>query len=494
MTGVRPPQTGMAATATKIGLNLVSLVASRFVALALTLVQMAIIFRVMDVEARGVFGFSMQFTSLFTVFATLGIQRLLVRDIARDPTLAWTHVWTAFFVVVALSGAVMLAIAASALYVEHSAPNRLSMLFAGGWVVLLWAWQRPFEGLLIARERMDLVSIVTVTASVLKIGTVYCLIRLSATSASAHAAIFIATGASFLLCVWFAFRVCGWARPQFQWALALQQVRECYPFAVAMLCSLVYFKSDMSLLKFLRGDLEAGIYTPPQRVMEPLLMIAGLWGTAVFPALCRFSHTSPEDYTAVRKTSLRFALLAAVPMAFGLALTAKPVIDILTGSDPEAQGSVFVLKVLAAMTPFFYLNGIAQEFFYAIHRNWFVVIAYAAGAACNVAGNLFAIPAYGATGAAVVAVFTNAFISGFFILGLRGAFGGMHLPTLVSKSLLACGAMSLVFLAAAPFSLILGISVGAVAYLALLLLLRTFEPAERDLMRAMGAAVWRRRG
>ncbi len=492
MSAIDPQNTGIGSSAARIGVNLVLLVMSRFVALALTLVQMAIIFRALDVEGRGVFGFSMQYTSLFTVFATLGIQRLLVRDIARDPTVGWTCVWTALLVVVTLSCLVMGAITLSALWIETSTVNRLSVVFAGGWVVLLWAWQRPFEGLLIAHERMDLVSLVNVVASVLKIGVVYLLMRVSATSASAHAAVFIATALSFALCVGFAFRVAGWDRPRFQWRLALGQVRECYPFAVAMLCSLVYFKSDMSLLKFLHGDAAAGIYTPPQRVMEPLLMVAGLWGTAVFPALCRYAHASPEDYGALKKTSVRFALLTAIPMACGLALTAGPIVDLLTGADPEARESVLVLQVLAAMMPFFYLNGIAQEFFYSARHNWFVVAGYAVGAVVNVAGNLVAIPAYGAAGASGVAVITNALISGIFIWGLRAELGGMRLPTLVLKTLAACVVMSGLVCGVRGVSLGIAVAMGIVGYLCTLALLRVLDPAERRLMRAMRAAILRR--
>lgn len=493
MSNGEPSSAELARASTRIGLNLVSLVGSRLLALVLTLVQMGIIFRELDVDGRGVFGFSMQFASLFTVFATLGIQRLLVRDIARDPAIAWNYVWTALAVVVILTAVVLGVIACLSLYIEDTPRDRASILFAAAWVVILWAWQRPFEGLLIAHERMDLVSLVNIVASVLKIGTVYVFMMASPSSAAAHAAIAAASLLAFLLCVVFAAAVGGWERPRVRFALALRQVRECYPFAVAMLCSLIYFKSDMSLLMYFGGDTAAGVYTPPQRVMEPLLMVAGLWGTAVFPALCRFSHAAPEHYASLKKTSLRLALLVATPMGFGIALLGGPITFALTGDAPDSNAAVPVLRTLAAMTPFFYLNGIAQEFFYSAHRNWFVVSAYAAGALFNVAGNLLVIPIHGALGAAAVAVVTNALISAIFIFGLRAEFGVLRLPSLILKTLAACLVMSVAVVFAGRISFTLGIATGVVAYGLALYGIGVLEPVEHDLVRGMIRGILARR-
>lgn len=492
MTSGNHDSDAFARTSARIGLNLVALVGSRFLSLALTLVQMGIIFRGLDVEGRGLFGFSMQYVSLFTVFATLGIQRLLVRDIAREPAIAWTHVWTALLVVLVLSTFVFGVIVFSCRYVETGPHGRASILFAAVWVVVLWAWQRPFEGLLIARERIDLVSLVNILSSLLKVAAVYVFMQTTPSSAAAHAAIAVATAAAFLLCAGFAVGVGGWERPRFQPALALRQLRECYPFTVAMLCSLVYFKSDMTLLKFLAGDTATGIYTPPQRVMEPILMIAGLWGTAVFPALCRFSHASAEYYASLKKTSLRLALIVSMPMGFGLALLAGPVIHVLTGDAPETNAAVPVLQVLALMLPFFYANGIAQEFFYSAHRNWFVVFAYAIGAVVNVAGNLTMIPAYGALGAAGIAVVTNALISAILVFGLRAELGSLRLPSVVLKGIIACAAMSATVLLLSPLSIALAVTAGAAVYTLVLYGVGVLDPLERGMLRGMLRAVLKR--
>jgi len=476
----------------RIGFNLGALVLSRLVSLALSLVQSSIIFRALGLEGTGRFGYALLFTSMFTVFATLGIQRLLVRDIARDRNIAWTYVWTATVVVSGLSVLVLAVIAGSTALLEDSAQVRNAVLAAALWVVVLWALQQPFESLLIACERMGLVAVANVAVAALKLASVYVAVRHTQTAAVAHGAIAFANLAGLLLTLIFAVAVGGWERPHLRFGLAWQQVRECFPFAVAMLFSLVYFKLDMSLLKFLQGEAASGIYTPAQRVMEPLLMVAALWGTAVFPALCRFSHTDPEHYANLKATSIRLALMAAFPMAIGIALLAEPIILLLTGDLAAFGQSVLVLRILAGVVPLFYLNSIGQEFFYSLHRNWYVVACYAAAGAVSVVGNLVFIPCFSVPGLAGVAVAANLAVTALFVLGMRSQFGEVRITHLLPRTLLACVAMGAVALAMSRISLIAGVVAGALVYALLQWVLGALNALERDMIGHMLQAVLRR--
>ncbi len=494
MSSTPPPDNDFAQASARIGLNVFVLMGARVLSLVLSLVQMGIIFRALDVAGRGQFGFSMQFASLFTILATLGIQRLLVRDIAREPGIAWRYVWAALVVVATLSTLIIGGLGVLSFGIEETPGERWAIVLAAVWVVGLWALQQPFDALLIARERMALVGLVQGVAAVLKLAAVFVLMRHAPTSATAHGAIALATLGGLALSVIMAVRVAGWERPRLRLGLALRQIRACYPFAVAMLMSQIYFRSDMSLLKFLSGDVAAGLYTPPQRVMEPLLMLAGLWGTAVFPALCRFSHAAPDDYRELKRISVRLVLVVSIPMAVGIVLVAGPVVDLLTGAAADARGSIPVLRVLALVTPFFYFNGVAQEFLYSAHRNWFVVSAFATGAVVSVAANLVAIPLWGALGAACVAVVTNGVVCAVLVYALRAELGGMHLPALIAKTLVACGVMAAVVWWFLVWSWVLAVAGGGVVYLLAQALLRTLNPTENHMLRGMAGAVagaWR---
>jgi O-antigen/teichoic acid export membrane protein len=484
---------GFMRESSRIGLNVIALIVSRFLCLALSLVQMGVIFRVLGVEGSGQFGFALNYPALFTVFATLGVPRLLVRDIARDPRIAWTYVWTATGVMAFLSIVVLGVIGASISVIEGNPTVRAAVMMASLSVILLWAMQRPFEALLTARQRMVSIATVNFIAGAARLVCTWYALQIAPTSVMAHAAIALGNLLGFLLCVTAAVWLVGWERPHFRLSLALDQVRGSAAFFCAILFSLIYFKSDMSILKWLQGDNATGIYTVAQRVMEPLLMIATIWGTAVFPALCRFSVLAPDNYDRLTKTSARLSLLIAFPMAFGVAFLAEPIVALLTGSRAGEFGeAVFVLRALSGVTPFFYVNGVAQEFLYSSHRNWFVANTYGAASVLSILGNVVLIPHLGVPGVVYTAIAANAFISLVFIWGMRSVYGAMNLVSLVGKTVAACLVMGYAAYRLAMTSLVAGVATGALLYVAVQVLLRTLDPEERRLVANMIAGPFRR--
>lgn len=467
----------------RVGLNAALLVISRVAGLALALVQTGLIFRGLTLEGQGQFGAALGFASFFTVFATLGIQRLLVREIARDGDRPWEAVWTALLVTGVLGS---LCLGAIWLF-QWGDPLQGPAFWAGCSVVFIWAIQQPFESMLIARERMGRVAAATFVTGVVKVALVACLLpgAGAATASGAHGILALANGLGFLLMAGVAVATCGWERPRVHPTAALAQARECLPFTVAMLLGWVYFKSDIVLLEWLRGAAAAGIYAPPQRLMEPLLMVASLWGTAVFPALCRLAHTDPGQLPSLRATSIRLAVLLSCPMALGLAVLARPVMYLLTGADPALDEYAMLLRVLCLVIPFFYFNSIAQEFLYAARRNWFVVGGLVLAAVVSVSGNLVAIPRWGAVGLAGVAVAANGMLTVVYGVGLRNELAGAMLGGLALRTALAGGVMAVAAWWASDWGLVAAILAGVVVYGMAHGVLGTLREEERGLVRHM---------
>ncbi len=477
-------------TSERIGLNMAALFVSRVVGMALTLAQSAIVFRALDVEGTGQFGHALAYTGVFNVFATFGVQRLLVRDIARDPSTAWTQVWTAAALVAGLSLATLgIAMAGTALAGEDAA-SRSAVFYAALSTIVLWALQRPFEAMLTAREEMSGVAVVNVAAAVLKLAAVAIAMRYSPTSAMAHGAIAAANLAAFLLCVGWVVRVAGWERPRVRIGLAIAQLRECMPLLLSMIFSALYFRADMVVLNAVAGPGEAAMYTPVQRIMEPLMMLSSLWGTAIFPAMSRLSAQPGAHFAMLKRSSARLALIGAFPMAFGLAALAEPIIRLLVGAQAgDYADAVTALRVSALVTPFFYFNGVALEFLYAVQRNWYVTVCYGAAAAISVAANIAFAPGHGAIGAAWIAVAVNASISLLFVPAIRHDLAALGLGPLLAKLMLASAAMAGLAWALAPWSLWAAVAAGAAAYAALVFILRMLDADERTIV----AGLFRRR-
>jgi len=477
-----PDTTKFVRESSRIGINVIALVTSRFLCLVLSFVQAGVILRALGSEHFGPFAFALGFSALFTVFATLGIHRLLVRDISRDARIAWTYVWTALVVVLVLSTVVWCAVAGTIYTIDQSPEVRAAVMLAALSLVNLWALQRPFEALLTAKERLVVVACIYFVTSVLKLASVYFVVKRMPSAAAAHGAIALANCAGFAICVGCTVMVAGFERPRVRFALAMEQIRECFPFMVAAICSQIYFKSDVSILKFMRGDAPVAVYGAALRITEPIMMVAGLWGTAVFPALCRFSVHVPENYTRLKRTSARLALLLSLPMAVGIAVLAAPIMKLLAGAARfgEFAQSVVVLRIVCVAIPLFYLNGIGQEFFYASHRNWFIVRTYALAAVVSVVGNLLVIPRFGVLGVACTVIAANLAVTLVFICGMRAEFGAMGMVRLVAKTLAACAIMGGVVHTLADISVVAAVCIGGLVYALLQFMLGTLDADEQQ--------------
>ena len=477
----------------RVGKNMSAMLVSRIATMALGFVQTGVILRALDVEGAGRYGYALGFTSLFTVFATFGIHRLVMRDVARDRASAWQVVWSAEAAVVALNIALYAIIAVFAFAIEKDPLTRSAVLSSALWVVTLYALQRPLEGLLMALERMELAALLAVVGGALRLACVYLVLRSTQTAAVAHLGVAGANALALVFCLGLCLWAARWKQVRPDLRRGLTQLRECLPFLASALASLIYFKADISVLKFLAGVEAAGIYMPGARVIEPLAMLAALWGTTVFPSLCRLSHQSPEHYERLKKTSLRFALIAAFPMATGLAVFARPAIALLAGDNAEAyEGSIVVMQALAAIVPFFYFNGVVQEFLYSVNRNWLVSQCYWLAAAVSVPLNLLLVPVWGVMALPVAAIAANLAISVLFALAMRGDLAQARLAGLIVKSALSCGGMALAAWVVAPYTLAGALAASGLAYVVLQAALGAVDREERRLLGQIARRSWER--
>jgi O-antigen/teichoic acid export membrane protein len=219
--------------------------------------------------------------------------------------------------------------------------------------------------------------------------------------------------------------------------------------------------------------------------MEPLLMVAGLWGTAVFPALCRLTHTDTSQLQQLKALSVRLAVLLSCPMALGLAVLARPVMLLLAGDDPALERYAFILQLLCLVVPSFYFNTIGQELLYAARRNGFTVACLAAAAVVSIAGNLLCIPRLGVTGLAGVAVAANLTASAMMGWGLRRELTQARIGALAWRTLIACVAMGVTAWYAATWNMVLAIVAGIVVYGGAHALLGTLSAQERMMLRQL---------
>ncbi|HET9984422.1 MAG TPA: oligosaccharide flippase family protein [Longimicrobiales bacterium] len=367
--------------------------------------------RALGAAAFGAYGTAAAFAVVLSILATLGMQPLLVRRVARAPErapeiLASAHalkLGTSILMLAALSllvgplfryprdvaaGAALL----GASYALGAFVENLAAYFQGVERMHVWSQASALAGLVTGAVG---VAVVLATRSVVAFCAAPAVGQLAALG-------------------WLLRRAPAAVRRPARPALA--EVRalagSLAPYAAAFVATTVYYKADVLLLSHWRTPAEVGIYAAAYRFLDVGQALALAMAGALVPRLAR----SDEARARTAWRALRLAFLGTLAPAAVLALLRAPVVAALYGAGYAASAPV--LGVLAPALPPLVLNMVALSALSAAGQAGMAARLYVAGAALNLALNAALVPARGAGGAAVATLLSETALAAGFALVL----------------------------------------------------------------------------
>lgn len=264
----------------------------------------------------------------------------------------------------------------------------------------------------------------------------------------------------------------------------IPMVKKALWFWLATFLRMVYQRADTILLGIMQGLAVTGWYGAAYRITESLRFIPLVVIPAVFPAMSRLHTQSKESLKALYEKTFYYLLIAALPMAVGLTLTASKVIAFFYGR-PEFQHSAIALQLLIWAEALLFLHFIMGFLLNAIDKQHLFTIATAAYAAANVALNLVMIPKYSYVGAGIAAVITQAIavVTLYSFCAMNGY--GLNIAKLIYKPAIACAAMAATLTWLGNFPLLATVPAAAAVYAATLIALKGIGKEELELARKM---------
>lgn len=234
------------------------------------------------------------------------------------------------------------------------------------------------------------------------------------------------------------------------------------------LLGLVLYNVDLLILRYLKGEAEAGRYAAAYVLISFCANLMVAYSHTVLPSMARDAAPSAATASTYR-SALVVAWLVTMPVAVGGALIAPVLIDLLFG---RAYGDgATALQVLVWSVPVAALREIAVAALIARHREPALLRVNSVAAVVNVSLNVALIPAFGLAGAAWATVASEAVRLGVAVVAAREAVPG-PLPLAGLARVLAAGlGMGLAVVASGTAGSPSAIAVGGVAYPLLLVAL-----------------------
>lgn len=393
------------------------LLADKVVRMGVGLVVSVWVARYLGPQQFGLLNYAISFIALFTNFAYLGLDGIVMRELVQAPADRREILGTAFllrfacgFLAFALAvGAISLlrpddplmlrVVAITAVLTITQAFDVIDMWFqsqvASKYTVLV----KNAAFLVTAGVRVALILMQAPFIAFVWIGT--------AEYALGAAGLVIAyQGREGLIRAWRASR---------DWAKRL--LKDSWPLLLASFSMVVYLKIDQVMLGEMVGSGAVGIYAAAAKISEIWYFIPMTIVSSVFPSVVKVRAEDPGLYR--RRLQRMFSLMAAsalglaVPMTFG----AKYLIPLVYGGEFSAAAPILATHIWAGL---FVFIGVAQSAWdLAENLTRLYLVRSMCGAAINVALNLLLIPHYSGLGSAIATVvsyacayyFLNAFSS-----------------------------------------------------------------------------------
>ncbi len=374
------------------------LLGEKILRLAVGLIVGTLTVRYLGPEQFGLLSYALALVTLVSVLGSLGLDAIVVRDIARQPDACDAILGSA------------------------------SVLRAAGSLIALGAATAAGALLDTAGLGLRLVTVVTALSLVFQaVEPVDAWFRSQLRARMAviarNAAFLIASGARLLLIwveaplLWFAFmiaaeaalsalglliayrtegkRVGDW-RPNY--ALMRELMRQSWPLMLAGLMASLYMRIDQVMLGQMAGTQALGQYSAAVFLSEPLHFVPIAIVTSAAPVLAHWHRSDPALFEARMEDLFRVLLWAGIATALPISLLSRPLVEVLFGPAFLETAPVLAVHVWSSI---FVALGIASSQYLVLEDLTRISAQRTlAGAALNIVLNLYWIPAYGALGCA----------------------------------------------------------------------------------------------
>jgi PST family polysaccharide transporter len=371
--------------------------------------------RYLGPEQFGLMNYAIAFVALFSVFSTLGLDNILIREIVSNPEKRKEYLGSALLL--KFVGAFVLLITATLISYFINSENTvinffvfiisLGYIFKSFDVIDLW-----FKSQVKSKYSVYSRAPAFFLISLLKIVLILTQAPLVAFVWMFSLDFFIA---SLLLLYFYSKKV---SDSIFEWKIKIATIKnllkDSWPLMLSGVAVVIYMKIDQVMIGNMLGEKELGIYSAAVKLSEAWYFVPMIIASSVFPSILKARKKNKELYLKRIQMLYDFFTWFTISVALAVTFLSPYIINILYGSEYALASTVLSIHIWAGV---FVFLGVASSN-YLIAENLTKITFYRTliGAFMNVGLNLLLIPVLGVIGAAIATLVSQAMASLFFMV------------------------------------------------------------------------------
>ena len=347
----------------------------------------------------GKYALLLAYINIFQIVSEFGLPRLITRQVSRTPERARLYFWAAL-AIQGICAVAAMALMAIVVWLMRYPADTTRMLWWATLVLPLYAITAVAGAVLQGQERMGLLALAEGIGGLWQlVGTVvllslgYGIVTLAFVKIIAVALV----GGILLggLARHTSLRPRALDRP-----LARSLAWEARDLLILAVCGAILFRLDALVLAKLRGEEALGQYNAAYQLVKVLMLLTMAYADAIFPVLSRSFVAGQARFAQTINRSLRYGLVALIPIAASISLLSPIVIGLIYPSARYRMAAEALAWLAWVPLPYFvYLITtralVAADRQRAARRAALILV----GAAAIIQGGLTAL--WGVTGAAV---------------------------------------------------------------------------------------------
>jgi len=381
--------------------NVFWLVSEKVFSLGISLITGIYVARYLQPEAYGMLNYAISFVGIFASFSSLGIDNILVRDLARSPERKNEILGTCYVLKSAGSLTLFVVVSAILIFMDRGPiANSLVVVIAAGEIFKAFDVVRSFYQSKVQSKRFVRVQIiVNLVGNLLKFVLIFLdapLVWFGVITALNT----FGTGVGFIYTYW---RLEGsplkWT---FRKAVALNLVRESWPITLQGLALHTQARIDQVMLGNMMNNAEVGQYSVAMRFIEIFGFIPVLLVSTFAPAATKAKAASQSLYLERLVNFYRLMFVLFLATAIPIFIFGERVIVLLYGMEYQAAGVLFSLFSIRLL----FTNLGTAKSLYVVNESLFrnSLLNAIVGAITNITVNYLLIPIYGSIGALIATV------------------------------------------------------------------------------------------
>jgi len=447
----------------------------------LAFVLMIYIARYFGPAEYGVYSFAISFTTLFAIFADIGISQFMIRNIARNKKHAADYITNVSIIKIVLSF-ITLGLISFTINIMNYPADIVYIVSLFGVYTILTSFAQMFMSLFQAFEKMEYVATITTIEKMILISFgLYILFLGYGLTTLAYVYVFSSI-ISVIISFFLVLKKISKPSPKINFTLWKPIIISSIPFGLNTLFAMLFFKIDTVLLSILQDDVAVGLYSAAYNPLLTLgVIISGMVVSAIYPVMSRYFISSKDSLERFTVINSRYMAIVGFPIAIGSLILADQFIELFYAG--QYIGSIIAFQILAIFIPIRLISSITGTLLTSINKQEVRMICVFLSAIFNILLNLALIPTLSYVGASLATVLSEIILYLTIIYFINKYYRRLSLHSHFIKPFIAAIVMGVIIILLSEINLFLIIIIAGIIYLSVLILLKTFTEEDKDIFK-----------